>query len=293
MDRRKFIANLAASGLAIPTIGKSLGHQYFGANDSCISSDPENSSWPGIILNTVKNEMKLDFRKTLEQLSKMGYRYLEGSFHGESAEEYKRLTDDLGFKCVAGGSSMGALKSDLTKYLKIAEALEYEYIVCYYPWLTGNDEINIAASYTAVDNLNSIGKQVKDAGFRFAWHPHNWEFIPRENDQRPFDIIMQNTNPELVFLELDIYWVYKGGSEAIKEMKKYPGRTTLFHVKDMSKNQDKSIACVGEGIIDFKPILEYATEAGFDYWFVENETDNSSIQCAHTAIDHMNRVFSF
>ncbi len=245
----------------------------------------------GIILNTVRNEMNADFEGTLRKLKAYGYQYLEGGYKGPSAKAYKRITDKLDLQCIAGGGSMSDLQKNLDDYLKTAEILEYEFIVCYYPWLTSNDEIDIPASYQAAENLNQVGKTISNSGFKFAWHHHNWEFIPRENGTRAFDIIMQNTDPEFVSLEMDLYWVFKGGANPIEEMKRYPGRTKIFHVKDMSNSRDDDIVCVGDGKLNFKPILDYALAHDIAYWLVENERPSSSIECAKNAIDHINRLY--
>lgn len=245
----------------------------------------------GIILNTVRQEMKTDFEGTLRKLKAYGYQYLEGGYHGSSAEAYKRVTDTLGLQCIAGGGSMSDLQNELDRYLRIAEVLEYKFVVCYYPWLTGNDQIDISASYVAADNLNQLGEVITNNGFQFAWHPHSWEFVPKDNGTTPFDIIMQNTNPDFVSLELDLYWVLKGGGDPIKEINRYPGRTKLFHVKDMGKSSEEEIVCVGDGKLNFKPILDHALTQGIEYWFVENETPGSSIACAKNAIDHLKKIY--
>jgi sugar phosphate isomerase/epimerase len=234
--------------------------------------------------------MEEDHAATLKQLSGMGYKYLEGSFYGPSATDYQKLVTDLGLICVCGGSSMSQLKQDPGNYLKMAQDLNYQYLVCYYPWLTSNSEIDITTSYQAAENLNEIGRMARKEGLQFVWHPHSWEFVHRENGERPFDIIMQNTDPEMVSLQLDIYWVFKGGSNAMVEMDRYPGRTKMFHVKDMSKDEEQRIVCVGEGGVDFKPILEYAQKHRIKYWFVENEKDYSSIHCAASAAEYLKTI---
>jgi sugar phosphate isomerase/epimerase len=279
MIRREFVTNLTATFLGAPW----LLNEFFVSGSFKVPL--------GIILNTVRKEMEEDYRGTLRKLKDFGYQYLEGSYYGPSAREYKQYIDELGLKCIGGGSSFGNLDKELEQYINTARELEYEYIVCYYPWLTSNDEIDLPASYQAAEELNRLGKAINQAGFEFLWHPHNWEFIPREGGQRPFDILMQHTDPDYVSLQLDLYWVAKGGGDAIEEMKRYPGRTKMFHIKDMSRDDEKKIVCVGEGQIDFQPILQYAADHQIKYWFVENETPNSSIDCAEDALTHINKLF--
>jgi sugar phosphate isomerase/epimerase len=85
----------------------------------------------------------------------------------------------------------------------------------------------------------------------------------------PFDILAENTDPRLVAFELDLAWITAAGKDPIAYFKKYPGRFEVWHFKDLSP--EKQDATLGEGIIDFKPILEKAKLAGMRYWFIEQD----------------------
>ncbi|MEM9327420.1 MAG: sugar phosphate isomerase/epimerase [Bacteroidota bacterium] len=278
MNRRTFINHSTAIGL--------LSHgALYGA---CFGQSE--SRYPiGLIMNTVKKEMAADYKGTLKALREMGYEYLEGGHFGGSKKKYRRYCKDLGFRNVCGGSSMGALMDRYDEFMETADALEYEFLICYYPWLHGNDEIDVEASYVAAENLNALGKKTKESGFRLAWHPHNWEYLPDDNGQTPLGVIMENTDPEYVALEMDLYWAVKAGADPIKIMETYPGRTELFHVKDLS-GVDQSIACVGEGTIDFPAILDFAREQEIKYWIVENETEASDLACARVSAQHLKNI---
>jgi sugar phosphate isomerase/epimerase len=258
---------------------------------SFASFSKENTLQPGIILNTVKNEMKQDYKQTLKKLAQMGYKYIEGGSYGASPEAYTSYAKDIGLIPIATGGSMGGMKDNLDDTIGVAKKLGVKYLICYYPWLTGNDQINSKAAYKAAENLNVVGKKSKDAGFKLLWHNHAWEFKESEG-KLPFDIIMQQTDPELVGCQMDLYWVKKGNANPVDYFKKYPGRYDMVHVKDMDKTDEREIACVGDGIMDFVDILRHHKLAGIKYCIVENETPAGNIECARTSANHLKNVLS-
>ena len=244
----------------------------------------------GIILGTVKDEMKRDYKSTLVKLREIGYKYVEGGVYGDSTEEYLQFLKKTGLKPLCTGSGMHPLKEDPDKFIRQAEEMGVKYLVCYYPWLVGSGNISRDLSLEAAENLNKIGKQCKEAGLQFAWHNHNWEFTNLLNGEKPFDIIMENTDADYVSVEMDLYWVVKGGCDPVDYLKKYPGRTPLVHVKDMDNTPEKAIACVGKGVIDFKQILSYAKIGGIKHCIIEHEKNTEGISCAEVGYNHLKSI---
>ncbi|WP_194777531.1 sugar phosphate isomerase/epimerase family protein [Pararhodonellum marinum] len=243
----------------------------------------------GIITNTVGNEMKEDYRATLWELAQIGYKCIEGGVpEGIAPNEYKNLLKGLGLRSVATGSSMGNLRKELDHYLRIAELLEAEYLVCYYPWLSSATDLQTPEIMETIDNINQMGKQVKDAGFRFAWHNHDKEFA-EVGGKLVFDTMMEHINPDYATVELDWYWVVKGGVDPVDLFEKYPSRFEISHIKDMNNNRDEGISCVGQGIMDFKPIFDAAKTGGVKYYIVENERAVKGIDCARVSYSTISR----
>lgn len=240
----------------------------------------------GIILNTVRNEMKVDYAGTLEKLAEMGYRYIEGGSYGDSEKEYGKLLRRLGLKPVVGGSSMSNLQESLPDYIRRGHALNYEYITCYWPWLSSAENLTRDECLQAAERLNRMGRQLKGEGLRLAWHNHDKEFRPI-GDTCAFDLLLQHTDPELVTVQMDLYWVYKGGADPLPYFDRYPGRFELFHVKDMDDSPERGITCVGEGIIDFQPIFDRAKEAGVRYSVVEHERVEAGLRCAEVSMEYL------
>jgi len=238
----------------------------------------------------MKKEFEADWKGTLRKLKDMGYVWLEGNYWGNSAEAYSREARKMGLKPICGGTSMTPLSKNLDKYLRQAEDMQFEYLVCYYPWMFGNDQINLSSSYDTADQLNRVGKSIHEAGFRFAWHPHNWEFFSMEEGKRPIDVLMEHTDPQIVDLELDLYWIAHAGVDPLALMRQYPDRIKLLHVKDLAPEPEKEVVCAGEGTIDLKAIFETAHKVGVEYWFVEMENGENNLPCAKTSIDYIQSI---
>ena len=131
-----------------------------------------------------------------------------------------------------------------------------------------------------IETWNKFSEICKEAGIQFAYHNHDFEFIPFEGEtEKPYEMIMRETNADLVKFEMDLFWVYIAGEKPVEWFKKDPGRFHLWHVKDMVKEEDKYIvdgedrffAPVGDGIMDFKEIFVQRETAGMKYVFVEQD----------------------
>lgn len=242
---------------------------------------------PGIILNTVKVAMEEDYAGTLEKLAGMGYRYVEGGAYGDSLEDYAALLKDLGLGAIAGGSGLSDLQKNLDKYLRRGEALGYRYIPCYWPWLSSAQNLTRDECRQAADNLNEVGKRAKAAGFRLIWHNHDKEFVDL-GGVMPFDLLMEYTDPDLVGVQLDTYWVAKGNQDPVAMLKKYPGRYDMLHLKDMDRTTERGMTCVGEGLLDFKEIFAQLETAGMRHATVEQEqAGEDGLRCAEASIRNL------
>lgn len=269
-SRRSFLGTISA--LAISMLG---------------NSKMKKDKW-GIILNTVKHEMQADWRATLEKVAEMGYSYLEGGYSGDSAIVYRKFIDGLGLRAIAGGSSIRNIEVNIDRFILEAEQLGYEYICCYWPWLTDGKNLSKEECLVAADSLNKLGKRFKEEGFAFTWHNHDKEFAEVEG-KLAFDWLMENTDPEYVNAQMDVYWVVKGGADPVNLIQTYPGRFPLLHMKDMHDDVEQSIACVGTGMVDFQKIKSAFSTAGVKYSTVEHERieEGKGLACAQTSIDHL------
>jgi sugar phosphate isomerase/epimerase len=246
----------------------------------------------GLITGTIRNEIRADHVKALEEVAGIGYKYLEfGGYMGDSLPDFMALLKKLGLIPIAGGTSMAQMtdKDELKKMIDEALELEKKYLVCYWPWLTDALNLTMDELKTAADNLNAIGLTCKEEGIRFAFHNHDKEFWP-VGETLPFDYLLENTSKDLVIAEMDLYWLRKGNADPVTYFEKYPGRFELIHAKDMDDTEERSFACVGDGIIDFPAIFEKAKLAGMKYIIVEHDKPEFPMQCIRDSYNYLQSI---
>lgn len=234
----------------------------------------------GLQLYTLRQDLSKDLEGTLKKVAAIGYKevelfgYNDGKFFGKTPKEFKAILDGLGLDPVSGhygaGVQMkdqkGTLSNDWQRAVDDAAAIGQKYVNCAY--LTDGERKSIEDYKKYVDLFNKSGEVAKKAGLQFGYHNHDFEF-KKLDGQLPYDLIA-STDPDLVKLELDLYWIVKAGLDPVDLFKKYPGRFPLWHVKDMDKG-DQSFAEVGTGSIDFKKIFDARKIAGMTHFFVEQD----------------------
>ncbi len=280
MKRRKFIKHAA-----VGTAGITLAP---GILTACRMTPQSPLRKIGIITNTVAGALREDWEKTLRELAAMGYRYLEhGGPLGDNPAYFAAVMNDIDMESLAGGASIAQLQGDdLRKQIDQALSLKKKYVVCYWPWMHSGENITMDDLKFAVDQFHQIGERCNDVGLRFAAHNHDKEFRMVDGTVI-FDYFLSETDPLLVTMELDIYWIYKGGGDPLHYFDKYPGRFELLHLKDMKDDEEQSFACVGTGIIDFQSIIDKAGVAGVKHLIVEHDHPENPMECARTSIENI------
>lgn len=227
----------------------------------------------GLQLYTLRDDLPKDPKGILKQVASFGYKQIEsyegkdGMFWGMSNTDFKKYMDDLGMVIV---SSHCDINKDFEKKAADAAAIGMKYLVC--PWLGPQKKIDDFKK--AADEFNKRGEICKKNGIRFAYHNHAYSFEPVEG-QLGQDVMMTNTDPDLVDYEMDIYWVAAAGQDTEAWLKKYKNRFRLCHVKDRAKgatpaDHDASVD-LGKGSLDFSRLLKTASENGMEYYIVEQE----------------------
>lgn len=245
----------------------------------------------GFISGIVSNFLKEDWKGTLTSLAAMGYAEMEGGWNlGQSPKEMVDFCKGLGINPFAGGMGLSDMLKDTGKHIETALKCENEFLVCYWPWLDGADHITADQCKKSAETLNRLGETCRKAGLRFCWHNHDKEFLRDTGEGLPFDLLMEYTDPELVSVELDIFWAKKGGSDSLKLLKKYPGRYTILHVKDMNNEAEKDFACPGAGIIDFAPVFQEAMNQGVRHFIVERDNEKDGINCLRGSAQYLQRI---
>ena len=152
---------------------------------------------------------------------------------------------------------------------------------CVQPWVNEPDR-TIEKYKKMVGDWNQVGKIMKGVGIQFGYHNHNFEFKNIGGIVPYYDIFMKEMDPDLITMEIDLFWAHKAGQDPVQMFKKYPGRFQLFHMKDMHTKQapffdviKDDVCSVGSGVIDFKTILKSKDIAGMKYMFVEDDNQGN------------------
>ncbi|NJK94774.1 MAG: twin-arginine translocation signal domain-containing protein [Bacteroidetes bacterium] len=186
-----------------------------------------NSSWTlkkdtlenfGFIAGIIGKELDNDWESTLRKVAGMGFTEMEtGKYYGESATSFLQFCSQLGISPIAGGIKFTDNKEELKINIEKLHELKLKFAVTYWPWLSGGP-FKLDDCRKSAEILNIIGQICKESGLTFCWHNHDKEFIAMEEGM-PFDYLMKNTDPSLVYCEMDIYWVKKGGADPLQILK--------------------------------------------------------------------------
>ncbi|MBC7949840.1 MAG: sugar phosphate isomerase/epimerase [Chitinophagaceae bacterium] len=266
-NRRNFIK--LTGGL---TTGLALG-SLTGASllSSCNNNSAKGIKEFGLQLYTLRDEMPKDPKGVLKQVASFGYDYIEsysganGIFWGMPAADFKKYLDEIGLKMYSAHCNVD---NEFEKLAADAASIGMKYLI--YPYEGDNQTMDDYKRHA--DVFNQKGEICKKNGLRFAFHNHDFSFLPI-NGEFPQDLLAKNTDPELVDFQMDVYWVVTANQDPVAWAKKNEGRFKLCHVKDRIKNTaDREGTCtLGEGSIRYPEILPQLNNLGVDYFVVEQE----------------------
>jgi len=232
----------------------------------------------GLQMYSLRDDLKKDVKGTIEKMGKIGYTSMEaasfdnGKFYGMEPEVFKALLETNGMKLVSshtGANYTGDQASwDAAMIWWDMAIAAHKKAGCKYivkPSMGDYPYKNLESLKKTCEYFDAIGEKCNAAGIRFGYHNHNKEFTKIiDADELVYDYMVKNTDPKKVTFELDVYWIYKGGQNAVEYFNKYPKRFELLHIKD-----EKEIGA--SGLIDFKPIYDNRAKAGTKVCFVEVE----------------------
>lgn len=200
----------------------------------------------GIQLYSVRQALASDPWGTLEMLASSGFTYLEAANHnaltdpgvgfGVSAADMRSKLEELGLSIV--GCHINPLDlSILPRALEYQAELGNTRFGCdieFYPY--GDRDFVLRRA----EIFNRVGELAKQHGMEFYYHNHFQEF-QRFGNEFVYEIVLENTDPNLVKLELDTYWIYRGGQDPLEWMQRYADRVVLLHQKDFPKESPQPL----------------------------------------------------
>jgi sugar phosphate isomerase/epimerase len=241
----------------------------------------------GLQLYTVRDQMAKDPKGTLAKVAEIGFNSLEGAtytgtetFYGMDPRTFagvlksnNQVMRSCHYRLGEDGSGLadpnkGTVLHDWDKAVADAHALGIQYMVC--AWLSPKERLGLDHYKKMAEEFNVAGEKCKKAGIQFCYHNHDFEFDKQDN-KYPYDVLLDNTDHNLVKMEMDLYWVTKAGQDPIKLFNQHPGRFPLWHLKDMDSTPAHAFTEVGNGTIDFKKIFASKEKAGMKYFFVEQD----------------------
>ena len=240
---------------------------------------------PGLQLYTVDKELKAGVEGVLKKVRAIGYQEVEtAGFGGLLAKEFRTALENAGLKCNSshffnfGSADPGPLFEE-------ANTLGIHYTVTS---AMSRFTDKPAGQVIAVDDYkamagfcNELGRKAKQAGLQLAYHNHNTEFKDLGQGETGYDIFIENTDSDLVKLELDCGWMVAAGHNPVEYFHRYPNRYRMVHIKDFVKPAKPSTSLasqdvpqgtvLGTGYIDYRPILKAAKVSGVEHFYVEQE----------------------
>ncbi len=223
----------------------------------------------GIQLYTFRKEMQEDAIGTLRKIASLGIKQIEsarsekGNYYGLSPKEMKKVCADLGMTLRSGHVHVD---NKFQQTLNEAAEAGQEYLIC----STMPSKGQTAENYKRVaEAFNKTGQECKKMNLKFGYHNHSYEF-ESENGAVLYDVLLNNTQPDLVHMELDLGWLIVAGKKPGDYFKKHQGRFPLWHLKDMNMVKKQSTE-FGKGGLDIAQMLKQSKESGMKYFFVEQE----------------------
>jgi len=280
----------------------------------------------GIQFFSLPKMLDSDMEGALAMLSKIGYKEVElygpypfsspsaierwnavtpslgfkgSGYFGHTAVEMKKLLFENGFSVPSIHTDLDTLQTKMDKLGEAAQILGNEYVVL--PSIPAENRKTLDDYKKMAESFNEIGESAKKQGIKFAYHNHGygWKEV---GGQIPMELIFTNTDPSLVFFEMDIFWVTAGGADPVTLLGKYKNRYPLMHVKDMKEKVHFSgdggdskqwielfpyMTTAGNGVLDLGSIITKAKENGVKHFIVEQDMVNEPQKALKTSFNYL------
>lgn len=275
MDRRAFIGTTAGALLT------------GSATRVLASSASDKIGRIGLQLYTVREQMKASVPDTLSAVAKAGYKEVEfAGYFGHSAADIRKMLDDVGLIAPSTHVQMAQLGSEWDSLLDQAKTIGHEYLVC--AWID-EAERNIPGYTKIAARFNEAGRRAREKGLKLGYHNYFFEF-DRVEGQIPYDLLLRECDADNVAMEIDVFWMVKGGGDPVKYMERFPGRFPMLHVKDMGPSPKHEMLDVGLGTIDWKKILRAGKKGGVKHVFVENDEAKNPLASINTSFRYLQQL---
>ena len=294
--RREFLIHSGLAGVGLAALASSRATRA--------ADRPEKR--PGIQLYTINEAMRSDPAGSLKRLRQIGFQEVESAGFGKlSAKQFRGLLDDAGLTCPSAHLQFDV--ANLGPAFEDAHALGAKFAVSgmMRSLVLGQSApkdglktgISLDEAKRTAELSNRIGEAAKRAGLQFVYHNHNFEFADVGDGVIGYDLLLKQTDPQLVKFEVDCGWMIFAGRDPVEYFGKYPQRFPMIHVKDFlpraSGDTGMKGAELGHGTVDYKPIFAAGAKAGLQHYFVEQEgpfARMSPLEAAKVDCDYLRSI---
>lgn len=272
MDRRSFLGTVTGAGLL--------------ASRLTWAADAHKIDKIGVQLYTVRDAMKEDFDGTLAKVAAAGYREVEfAGYFGRSPKDVKASLDRAGLVSPSAHFDNSYLGDKWSGVLDAAKIIGQQYVVCSFIDEKTRQEPGIWPRMAEM--FNRVGEETHKAGLQFAYHNHSFEFTP-VGGKLPYDILL-GADPNLVKMEMDLYWIANAGVDPLAYFSRYPGRFPMVHVKGRAKSGEIT-EVKADNAIDWKTIFAQSEKAGIKHYFVEQDKSDAPFDSIRTSFNYLHEL---
>nr|WP_315614742.1 sugar phosphate isomerase/epimerase [Alkalihalobacillus sp. MEB130] len=242
-----------------------------------------------IQLFTLRDSCKEDFVGTLKKVAQLGYDGVEfaGNWGGLEARELKALLEEMGLQAAGSHVPLHMLENDLDEVIEYQKQINCQYITC--PNLPEDRRGGIEEYSQLAKLLTKFGEKCAENGMKFSYHNHAFE-LEDLGGKQPLNILLDESSPEVVNAELDIYWLTKAGENPVEWIEKYKGRTPLLHLKDMTTDGEQFFAELGTGGVDLESSIRAGVQAGVEWFIVEqDQTKRDPFESATISLNYLKK----
>ncbi|MDP9178454.1 MAG: sugar phosphate isomerase/epimerase [Gemmatimonadota bacterium] len=243
----------------------------------------------GLALYTVRDLTSRNYERTLQQVAEIGYRDVDMYIYDSKREpaETRAMLDRTGLACASARVATPALYRGWDRYLDAANTLGARWItLANIPY---EERLHLRDWHELAEVLNKAGEAARRRGLSLCYHNHSFEIESLEG-KIPLDLLLASTEPALVKLQMDVYWMKHGRRDPAAEIRRLGSRVATLHLKDMDPTPARGITSVGRGTIDFKAVLAAAADAKVSHYFVEEDAPADPLEAIRSSYAHLARL---
>lgn len=266
-DVMRVLAAGVTGGALLPALGRASGITDAAADEDAGSASRIERI--GLQLYTVRSALSKDIEGTMAAIARVGITEVEFfNMFGKEASWWRPLLDRHGLTAPAVHQGLPATDDEWGPIFDRSREMGHQIVIV--PSV-GNEYRGTRANWQRLaERLNVAASRARAAGLEFGYHNHDFEFAPVDGTTG-YEILTTATDPDLVKLELDIYWAVKAGQDPMALLRRWPGRVVAVHVKDAGPPPERVMLDVGKGTIDFKSLLATGRAQGLRHWFIEHD----------------------